>query len=301
MSLPAEIIRTRYDVPFSEQGAPVQEVRFHVGDDIKLVADHRPGRTKSRSLIVNLHGIICSKEMATGIFDDSQTREYTVINFDLVGYGKSSKPKGTFGYTMKEQAKVLAEALQQVEYDEIEIDAHSMAGPIGYYLAEKLLDLNNGKKITLNSLEGNTTATDCGIISRQLSDADNDTIRKTLKRIAENLETPNNKSDGEKKWAKEMRDVDPDIVRMSAASLVQESDDPAFLATFIQLRERGVIVRYVWGENSDQRRDSESYLKPIFEAKGIETIIIPGVGHFVQDNPVLWSQLRRPQLNTVVV
>jgi pimeloyl-ACP methyl ester carboxylesterase len=278
----------REDLRGNEGTNLVQEVRFKVRDDITVVADYRHGRSKKKSLVVNLHGIICSKEMAKGVFANLDLADHSVLNVDLVGFGKSSKPKTNFSYSMREQGAILEEIVNRIDYDELHIVAHSMSGPIGVYLAEQLL--LSGKKVdSLISLEGNKVRTDCGIVSRRIKDASVKEIEnEILPELISQLRMST--SPGERQWAEEMRTADPEVVKKSAASLVEVSDDPNLVHDFITLGDSLKVV-YVHGEESDQWAASRDELTPLFDQHGIEIIPIPGVGHFVQDNPSVWTRL----------
>ncbi len=62
-------------------------------------------------------------------------REHRVIAIDLRGHGGSEKP--TDGYSMPEQADLVAEALGRLGVRDAEVVGHSLGGPISIALAER--------------------------------------------------------------------------------------------------------------------------------------------------------------------
>lgn len=66
-------------------------------------------------------------------------REHRVIAMDLRGHGGSEKP--TDGYSMPEQADLVAEALGRLGVRDAEVVGHSLGGPISIALAEQSPEL----------------------------------------------------------------------------------------------------------------------------------------------------------------
>ena len=102
--------------------------------------------------IIFIHGLGGNKE-----WFKEQYLEYNLNNFswivpDLLGHGKSDKPKQEFLYSMKNQAKLLHNLLIEEKMNRIVIIAHSMGGPIAISLIEEILKNQNQKSINIEVL-----------------------------------------------------------------------------------------------------------------------------------------------------
>ena len=67
------------------------------------------------------------------------SRRHRVIRVDLRGFGGSEKPSS--GYSMEEQADLVAEALEALEVEEATVAGHSLGGTVTTALAERSPDL----------------------------------------------------------------------------------------------------------------------------------------------------------------
>lgn len=292
MSAPIEFSRR------VEQSNQMQEVRFNLRDGIGIVADYRKGGNRTKSVILNLHGLMCSKEMAKGAFGNLDLNEFTILNLDLPGSGKSPKleeSQSNLGYSMAEQADVVLQVLEQVGYDEVIIVPHSMSGAIATYLAEKLLEANkrtdNKKKIVFRSLEGTIIPEDCGPLSRDMVNASLEEIKTKKLQLTDELRLSD--SPGERQWAEEIAKADPEVAKQSSTSLVEEADSENLLPRLVALRDAGVDVAYMYGEISDMWAKNREELEKSFKTNNIPLICVPGVGHFLQDKPIVWTELAR--------
>jgi pimeloyl-ACP methyl ester carboxylesterase len=90
------------------------------------------------SPIVLVHCFTCSIDWWSGMIP-SLAREHRVIALDLRGHGGSEKP--TDGYSIPEQADLIAEALGRLGVREAEVVGHSLGGPISIALAEQSPEL----------------------------------------------------------------------------------------------------------------------------------------------------------------
>jgi pimeloyl-ACP methyl ester carboxylesterase len=66
-------------------------------------------------------------------------REHRVIRIDLLGHGGSEKPRD--GYTMEEQADLVAQAMESLGVTRATVVGHSMGGRVGTALAERHREL----------------------------------------------------------------------------------------------------------------------------------------------------------------
>jgi pimeloyl-ACP methyl ester carboxylesterase len=90
------------------------------------------------SPIVLVHCFTCSINWWDGMIP-LLAREHRVIAMDLLGHGGSEKP--TSGYSIPEQADLLAAALGRLGVREAEVVGHSLGGPISIALAEQSPEL----------------------------------------------------------------------------------------------------------------------------------------------------------------
>lgn len=90
------------------------------------------------STIVLVHCFTCSIDWWDGMIP-LLAQEHRVIAMDLLGHGGSEKP--TSGYSIPEQADLVAAALGRLGVREAEVVGHSLGGPISIALAEQSPEL----------------------------------------------------------------------------------------------------------------------------------------------------------------
>ncbi len=86
------------------------------------------------SPIVLVHCFTCAIDWWDGMIP-RLARRHRVVAIDLLGHGGSEKPRS--GYTMPEQADLLAEALHRLGVRDAEVVGHSLGGPVTVALAEQ--------------------------------------------------------------------------------------------------------------------------------------------------------------------
>ncbi|MGN6257681.1 MAG: alpha/beta fold hydrolase [Solirubrobacterales bacterium] len=89
---------------------------------------------RSGSPIVLLHCFSCAIDWWDGMLPMLE-RRHRVIAVDLLGHGGSEKPDS--GYTPKNQALVVSEALQRLHVRDAEIVGHSLGGTVAVALAQE--------------------------------------------------------------------------------------------------------------------------------------------------------------------
>lgn len=85
--------------------------------------------------IVLLHGFAASKRWWDRVAPELARRGLHVIRFDLLGHGDSEMPRD--GYGMEDQARLVAEALQQLNVRRATFAGHSMGGLVASALVEQ--------------------------------------------------------------------------------------------------------------------------------------------------------------------
>lgn len=93
---------------------------------------------RDASPIVLVHCFTCSIDWWDGMIP-LLARKHRVIAMDLLGHGGSEKP--TSGYSIPEQADLIAAALGRLGVREAEVVGHSLGGPISIALAEQSPEL----------------------------------------------------------------------------------------------------------------------------------------------------------------
>jgi len=83
--------------------------------------------------IVLIHCFTCAIDWWNGVIP-ALAREHRVVAIDLLGHGGSEKPGS--GYTPENQARVLAEALEQLGVADATVAGHSLGGSVAVALAE---------------------------------------------------------------------------------------------------------------------------------------------------------------------
>lgn len=107
------------------------------GGEIQVVE----GGRVDGSPIVLIHCFTCAIDWWDGV-RPALERRHRVIAIDLLGHGGSEKPAG--GYSIENQAKIVAEALTRLGVHDAEVVGHSLGGPISVALAEQSPRLVSG-------------------------------------------------------------------------------------------------------------------------------------------------------------
>ena len=89
---------------------------------------------RSGSPIVLIHCFTCAINYWNGMIP-LLAREHRVVAVDLLGHGGSEKPSS--GYSVPDQADVIAEVLARLGVRHAEVVGHSLGGPVAIALAEQ--------------------------------------------------------------------------------------------------------------------------------------------------------------------
>jgi pimeloyl-ACP methyl ester carboxylesterase len=84
--------------------------------------------------IVLIHCFTCGIDWWDGM-RPALERRHRVVAIDLLGHDGSEKPEG--GYTIEDQARLVAEALDRLGVRHAELVGHSLGGPVSVALAEQ--------------------------------------------------------------------------------------------------------------------------------------------------------------------
>jgi len=83
--------------------------------------------------LVLIHGFAASLGWWDQIAPDL-AKDHTVVRLDLIGHGGSAAPAA--GYTIEDQAQVVASVLDSLKLDRVTVIGHSMGGEVATALAE---------------------------------------------------------------------------------------------------------------------------------------------------------------------
>jgi len=225
-------------------------------DGHKLSVEYR--NCESDDLIVFIHGLGCSSKSFHKAWDFDRLANYSLLAFDLSGFGLSDKPVN-YSYAMEDQAELCRKVLEQFRTKRVHIVAHSMGGTIGLLLAQKFLSHS------FINVEGNLIAEDSGLISRNtIKVSEQDFVNHGFFNLCQLLADY-------RENCFDLANAMPEAFYRSAESLVEWSDSGKLLNLFEEL----TIPRlYVYGQ--------DNVSMPILQKLNIQTTTeqIPNSGHF---------------------
>jgi pimeloyl-ACP methyl ester carboxylesterase len=114
---------------------------------------------RSASPIVLIHCFTCAINWWDGMIP-ILAHDHRVIAVDLLGHGGSGKPSS--GYSIENQADLVAQALGRLGVRDAEVVGHSLGGPVSIALAERSPELVN-RLVTIDSIP-DTSYGDVGFI-----------------------------------------------------------------------------------------------------------------------------------------
>jgi pimeloyl-ACP methyl ester carboxylesterase len=125
----------------TEPGGRIVSLR---GGDIEVVEEGPRGT----SPIVLIHCFTCAINWWDGMIP-ILARDHRVVAVDLLGHGGSEKPSS--GYSIENQADLVAQALGRLGVRDAEVVGHSLGGPVSIALAERSPQLVN-RLVTIDSV-----------------------------------------------------------------------------------------------------------------------------------------------------
>jgi pimeloyl-ACP methyl ester carboxylesterase len=134
---------------------PGGEILSLPGGDLQVV-DRGP---RNAPPIVLVHCFTCSIDWWDRMIPRLE-REHRVVAIDLLGHGGSEKPSS--GYSMENQADLIAQVLSRLGVRDAEVVGHSLGGPISIALAEQSPQLVD-RLVIIDSIP-DTSYGDVGVI-----------------------------------------------------------------------------------------------------------------------------------------
>ena len=238
----------------------------------EIACSYREGSGES---VVFIHGLGCSRESFQDVWAFPGYENYTLLAFDLAGFGDSARPKD-FSYALEEQAEICKRVIARFGCERINLVAHSMGGAIALLLAAKI----PAKVISFISLEGNLTGAECRFtreaITYSFADFEKGLFRDYKARFRDNEVMIGARVLTNRLYYGWLTKTDPWAHYRSSASMVQWCDSGRLLKMFNDLNKRKC---YIFGE---AHRD----LAVIGRLGDTPRIEIAGSGHFMMvDNP----------------
>lgn len=215
---------------------------------------------------VFIHGLGGCKECFQGVWDFPGYERFTILTFDLPGFGDSNKPLA-FDYSIESQAALTKLLLQQLKLKRVRVIGQSMGGAVGLLLA-------NSAKTIVDSficLEGNLIAEDCTgsreAVQYSLGDFQKEGFDRLKKEVATGADAA---------YLRCLAKSSPYAFYRSSESLVKWSDSGRLLDLFLGLN---VPKCYIYGE--------QNAVAPVMKRlSSVPKIMIPQAGHgMMADNP----------------
>lgn len=232
-------------------------------------------RKGDRESLVFVHGLGCSRDSFRDVWNIPLFEHRTILTFDLLGFGGSSKPKG-FSYSLEDHSEICKVVIEKLNLEEIHLIGHSMGGAVGLLLINKI----PSKITSFISLEGNLIGQDC-VLSREvvkysLREFEEAVFKDFISQMREKAKSGSAVDFGHKLFHEWVSKSDPYAFYRSSESLLKWSESGDLLRIFLDLDIRKT---YVFGAlNCDM---------PITRfLNDVPKVQISNSGHFMMlDNP----------------
>ncbi|WP_292599852.1 alpha/beta hydrolase [Mesorhizobium sp.] len=211
--------------------------------------------------LIMIHGLGCASSYEyPDVALSPALRERHVILIDLLGFGYSDHPVD-FGYRMEDHAEVVAQFIEAVSLDRIDLYGHSMGGSVAVEVAHRLQSRIGNLVLSEANLDSGG-----GQFSRNIAASNEaDYVRHVhVETVADALAA------GNCDWAATMRLCSPLAVHRGARSLV-EGVEPSWRDRFYQ---HPAHRAFIFGERSLPDPDVA-----VLGARGIQVLIVKNSGH----------------------
>lgn len=241
------------------------------------------GDSESSALVL-IHGLGCSLQYWSCVFDDPQFAHYHILALDLPGFGMSDKPHG-YDYQLSSQADLVLALLDRIQIEQFSLVGHSMGGAIAILLA-----LKSPERIKhLLVIEPNLRAHDAQLSQEIVKYVETDFIEHYHEFQSSAIETVKHwfadfHQKSLEQYIAELLKTTPISMYRSAQSLMTTTGDKSFLIRFQQLP---LPKHFLVGEETLKIR----HIPEELSNSNIQTVIVPGVGHMMMvDNPAIFNK-----------
>ncbi len=223
-------------------------------------------RRGGKGSIVFIHGLGACKDCFRDVWGFPGYGRYTILTFDLPGFGGSDRPR-EFSYSMEDQAAVSRLLVQELGLKQINLVGHSMGGAIGLLLAAEI----RPDAASYICLEGNLISEDCtgsrAAVSYSLADFEREGFQALKSNISDSADAL---------FTGCLSRSDPHAFYRSSESLVKWSDSGKLLELFLELE---VKKSYIFGELNKNA-------PVVRRLTSVPKLMIPSAGHaMMTDNP----------------
>lgn len=221
-------------------------------------------RKAGQDLVVFVHGLGCSKEAFADAWDNPNVAPYSLLAFDLLGFGESPKPDD-FSYSVADHAAVLAQVLSQYSDFRVHLVANSWGPIIGLLLPPETL----AHLASFVNLEGRMVLDDVGNARKAAALSFGEFEQSFFPGMKEKYADPF-------KTAYRLDQALPLAYYNGAKSIVEVVSQGELPGRFLGL---SCPKAYMYGDQNVQ-------LKSITALAGVKMIEVTGSGHFMmKDNP----------------
>ena len=237
-------------------------INVKIGEStIRLAANFREAGSE---LLLFIHGLGCSKEAFEAAWDMKALEKYSLLAFDLPGFGASPKPED-FSYSLLGQAEVVAQVIGRVSSYRIHFVANSWGPIIGLQLSAEIL----GSLASFVNLEGRMVIEDVGNAKKAAALPFTEFEQTFWPEMKQ-------KTSHEPKTAYRLDDALPQAYYNGAKSIVEIVGRGELPQKFMNLTCPKV---YVYG-------DQNKHLKSLAAIGDTKKVAISNAGHFMmKDNP----------------
>ena len=234
--------------------------------------------------LVLIHGLGCSLQYWSCVFDDPQFAHYHLLALDLPGFGMSDKPDN-YDYRLSSQADLVLAFVERLHIQQFSLVGHSMGGAIAILLALKFSE----RVKHLLVIEPNLRAHDAQLSREIIKYMESEFIQHYREFQSSAIETVKHWFVGFHQknldqYITELLKTTPISMYRSAQSLMSTTGDESFLSQFQQL---ALPKHFLVGEETLKIRQIPEELT----TGNIQTMIVPGVGHMMMvDNPTIFNK-----------
>jgi len=238
----------------------------------RAIADQSP------HVMLFIHGLGADKKWFLKQFTEHSLDRYSWLVPDLLGFGRSAKPRVQEAYTMDNQAEILMGLLLEEHVENLVVLAHSMGGPIAVSLIERLSGETDVNIPILFYLEGNLDIDDAYLSGKFAALTFEEYTRRFEKRLG-------NLKGSDPGLYDETKAVGPLPYWASSVDLVRASGNNDLLPRIQKFNDLAVF--FVLGARNSGQFPSEESIRQT----ELPLSFVPDAGHLMYlDNPgVFWK------------
>lgn len=263
-----------YNAPMRPTDTLSHSACWLAADDVRVHALVREGPRP----VVFVHGLSASSAYFSEALERPELDGRGIVAIDLPGFGATEPPAG-YGFSMREQSRVLAATIETAGLVDVTLVGHSMGGTISLMAAQSLAPRVAGLVLAEAILVFDET-----LWSERISAVSLDEYRIEFESICRRPEIYarggllRRRKDAVARIAPCITQTTAEAMHASAVDLKAEARDPWLYDLFLATRPQPI---YVFGDLHDTTR----FCRQV-RADGARVAIVPGSGHLMMlDNP----------------